>query len=328
MHALIKLAHENPQVARDFWPLLKAARGKAFDEYVKGKKFKNPNTGNMVVFDSLPKEKQEKIREFYREKNRPDEDEEKVQSKIEEYNLEIVGNNKKRAEYVAKKIVEGISKNEDICDTTPPVCKGNLGISRKNMPQIMDSTVKKLLNSSDPGERKKGEAAVKAGADPKSDKTIMEHLLEDLKKEGVSVESDQVAVKDLRATQREIKAGKSFGMADSYLKGSFDPASDVEIIISNDGHILDGHHRWASLLLSDPDRKMKVKRVDLTMKDFLKRSFEQPGVFRADLQDNIIGEDEPLDLGDGPIKIKKKKASRMVHLHKQRQGSLRGDIHR
>jgi hypothetical protein len=38
----------------------------SFEESVKGKKFKNPETGNMVLYKSLPEEEQEKIRSSYK----------------------------------------------------------------------------------------------------------------------------------------------------------------------------------------------------------------------------------------------------------------------
>jgi len=169
----------------------------------------------------------------------------------------------------------------------------------------MDKSVKALLASKDPAEVKKGKAAVEAGADPKDDRPVMTHLLDDLKKEGVKVEKKAIPVGQLKATQKEIKAGKTFGMAHHYYKGEFDPAEEVEIIVSSDNHILDGHHRWASLLVADPSRKMKVIQVDMPMKEFLRRSFKQPGVYRADLQDNVIPKDKPLNLGDGPEKTKR-----------------------
>ena len=221
-------------------------------------------------------------------------------SQLAKYKLDIYGRSQERAEWVAKKIEAGISEEEnkdlDLCNTDPQYCEDNLGIERSSMPQVMDTSVKKLLASSDPKDVLKGKAAVAAGADPKADKPIMELMLESMRSAGVEVKDGKKRAEILKATQREIKAGKAYGMADSYFKGTFDPAADVKIVISSDGHILDGHHRWASLLIADPKREMQVIQVDLPMREFLKKAHAFPGVFRADLQDRVVPKDAPLDL--------------------------------
>jgi len=315
---LIRLAQEKPELRAHLVPLLRGAKDKStkdvkpptdkkapggtFSDFIKARKFRNPETGNKVTFGALPKGQQKKIREHFGQgQDGADDDkgEGKVRQHLAQYNMEIVGDNESRAKYIATKLEEGIAASADICKMTPPVCEGNLGISRSNMPQVMDVSIKELLDSDDPKDRKKGQAAVDAGADPDNGKPLMGQLIDSMKESGTKVTKEKVSVGQLKATQREIKAGKSFGMADAYYKGKFDPAADVEIVISSDNHILDGHHRWASLLVSDPDREMKVIRVDKPMREFLKESLDYPGVFRADLQDNVISKDTPLDLNEG-----------------------------
>jgi hypothetical protein len=152
--------------------------------------------------------------------------------------------------------------------------------------------------------RKFGEAAVAAGADPKDERTVFEQTLDALVEEGTEMSSrepphEKVLVGELKATQREIKAGKTYGIANAYLQGDYDPR-EAPIIISADNHILDGHHRYSAMITADPNAKMNVVRVDMPMKQFLERAFDQPGVFRADLQDNIVPGDDPLDLARPP----------------------------
>ncbi len=281
------------------------AKTQTFDGWSKDRKFRNPETGTKVKFDSLPDAQQKKVREHWKQgqSSTKDEPKDSVHEILDDYKLEIVGDNKDRAQTIAKKISDGIHASADFCKANPPACEGNLGIPRSSMPQIMDESVKSLLASKDAKKRKKGQAAVDAGASPDSTKTIMDDLLDTVKSEGTKIESAEVSVGQLKATQREIKAKKSYGMADAYFSGDFDPSADVEIVISSDNHILDGHHRWASLLLADPTKTMKVKKVDIPMREFLRKSLDHPGVFRADLQDNIIPEDAPLE-GHGPPKKK------------------------
>jgi len=55
----------------------------------------------------------------------------------------------------------------------------------------------------------------------------------------------------LKPSQRDIYLGKSLGMAVSGVAGG-----DLGSVVSKDGHILDGHHRWAATNLNiDPTKK-------------------------------------------------------------------------
>jgi hypothetical protein len=253
---------------------------------------------------------------------------------------EITEADLRRAKAIKVQLSRGIEKAADICNMSPPVCKENLGVFRESMPQLSaDESIKTMMMSdeeriADNGDgdgfsspskgwkkvpwdqlsdeeqagnrkdwataRKKGQAAIDAGADPDDDRTVFQQLLDGLAEEGTSIGSqdppyEKVEVGKLKATQREIKAGKTFGMANSYLSGQYDPRK-APIIISSDNHILDGHHRYAAMVTADPEAAMNVIRVDMPMSEFLEKSFEQPGVFRADLQDNIVDSDKPLDL--------------------------------
>lgn len=62
---LIRLAHEKPALREALLPLLKEA---SFEDKVKGKKFRNPATGNEVEFGSLPDHEQEKIRDRWHDR--------------------------------------------------------------------------------------------------------------------------------------------------------------------------------------------------------------------------------------------------------------------
>ena len=221
----------------------------------------------------------------------------------------------------------------DVCTASPPVCDGNMGIERSSMPQFLqvpvkealhgvtDKRYKELLKSEAkgddlPGEeveafynRKNAEAAVEAGADPESDRSVFDDFVSSLKKKGIksttlTVDRDAegtpsggLRVGDLKATQSEISADKVLKNADKYLdkvKGG-KVGGDV-IYVSRDNHILDGHHRWAGLLAADPDTRIPVVQLDMNMKDLLSESFAQDGVFRQDFNFQTMGKDDPIDL--------------------------------
>lgn len=254
---------------------------------------------------------------------------------IKEYKLTIVGDDARQAVEIARKIKKGIEKSADICKMNPPVCEGNMGLTRDKMPQIEgEKTVKQMLRTDEDHikndqhkhptevgedgkpkkvpfsklpekeqgklksgwdlERRKGKAMVQAGADPDSDKNVLQHMIDHLSKNGVKTSETTVPVGSLKATQAEIKADKTFGMADAHLKGKFDKIDD-SVIVSRDGHILDGHHRWAALLTIDPAKQMKVKVIDMDMKDLLQEAQSVPGVYKADFKGDPLEESEQKD---------------------------------
>lgn len=219
------------------------------------------------------------------------------------YQMRVVGDNKASAADIAKKLRQGIDNAADVCKVRPSVCSGNLGIERQDMPQIMDDPVSKLATSKDPGDRKKAKAAIAAGADPNDKRDMMTVMLDTFEKNGVKVEHGvKQHVGQLKATQAEIKAGKTIFFADAHLKGAWPGGQKCDlakkpIVVSSDGYILDGHHRWSALLTISPDQTMTTIKVDLPMKEILRQSLNLPGVFRADLQDNIIPNDAPFTSG-------------------------------
>ena len=77
-----------------------------------------------------------------------------------------------------------------------------------------------------------------------------------------------MAAKDMKPTQSEVKLGKSLGFAVSMIRsehtgGGFVPGGDLGGIVSKDGDIFDGHHRWAATLLVDPTIQCTGATVDL-----------------------------------------------------------------
>ncbi|NBR01140.1 MAG: hypothetical protein EBT97_11960, partial [Actinobacteria bacterium] len=241
-----------------------------------------------------------------------------------------------REKYLAVERAKAKPKNErtkadddalDVCQSTP-ACEGNLGISRSSMPQflqmspkaaragIADNRYKELLNGEKAGKglpsnisgdereayynRKNAEAAIAAGADPDSDTSVFDDWVKSLEKDGVKVTKPKkgMRVGDLKATQSEISADAVLRNANKYLTGG-DLTGGV-IYVSSDGHILDGHHRWAGLLTADPNANIPVVKIGVPMSKLLEKSFDHPGVFRQDFRFETVSPDEPLDLARKP----------------------------
>jgi hypothetical protein len=111
--------------------------------------------------------------------------------------------------------------------------KQNLGIRRKDMPQI------------------------------KSD--YIEDFLKYMKSEGVLVRRIMIPVDRIKATQKEINTQK-------ILKLMHDEAENhlnKPIIISKDNYLLDGHHRWLALWNKFDDYKLVAHQANVYIRDLL-----------------------------------------------------------
>lgn len=206
----------------------------------------------------------------------------------------------------------GSSPDFDLCKVSVPgtnlYCGDNLGIPRKQMPQLKTaikagSQAEKdsQLPPSDPNHlpMKDGEA--------NAEKKFLEHL----KGKGVKVEEGKaMAAAEMKATQMDLvgekvmgmvnglKVGRTKRMVDSC--GGLDPMTKQKqckdtsgncgngncgdegllepLIVSKDGYVLDGHHRWAAIATLDlmDGRKdpftVNTTIVDMDMEDLVDES--------------------------------------------------------
>jgi hypothetical protein len=123
----------------------------------------------------------------------------------------------------------------DLCVMDPPICRGNFGKDRAQMPQF-------------PGEK-------------------VPELLKALHEKGVDTSEESVPVRDLKATQDEINAKKVAGMVKTMNAGAFRPGTPI--LVSRDSYVLDGHHRWAAQWVLDKDAPLPVVRIDMPMQELL-----------------------------------------------------------
>lgn len=212
---------------------------------------------------------------------------------LPEYCIEVVGENQAQAKSIRDALERGIQAAADICKMRPSVCRGNLGLTRDRMPQITgDANMLEMLEGDDKLDQRKAKAIGQAGGKKSNHQTIQQQFLDWLETKGIRTKRERVRVGELMATQSEIKAAKAYSMANAHLRGDF-PTIDKQIVISKDGYILDGHHRWAALLTLDPGRWMSVLRVGLPMfvarnggPTLLGEAAAFPGVYKA----NFAGE--------------------------------------
>lgn len=123
-----------------------------------------------------------------------------------------------------------------------PPESGTLGIPRRDMPQI------------------KGE---QRGA-----------LIQFLKARGIEHENDTVLASTLKPTQAEYSRAKVDKFVENGLTGT------RSVLVSADGHVLDGHHQW--LGHAERGEEIPVIRLDAPMRDLLPVVEQFPGVKRSD----------------------------------------------
>jgi len=133
------------------------------------------------------------------------------------------------------------SSKVDLCMVKGGICKGDLGIPRSLMPQFTlrrKPFSRKLLNDF--------RRYVKAKYGIKSRKVMM-------------------AAKELNPSQNEISRPRVEGL----IEDDIIEKQEVPILVSKNGYIVDGHHRWAAFRVKAPKRPMEAVVIDAPIKDIL-----------------------------------------------------------
>lgn len=113
----------------------------------------------------------------------------------------------------------------------------------------------------------------------KSDK--IPSFLDHLKSKDIEHKIEKLPVKELRATQSEFDLTKVDQMIGQ--------RSDTKIVVSNDGYIMDGHHRWLADYNTDKESKISAIVVDLPILELLRVAKEYSGTEYKPLTKTITG---------------------------------------
>jgi hypothetical protein len=161
--------------------------------------------------------------------------------------------------------------NFNLCQVSIPgtnlYCDGNKGIERADMPQFK-------------GTPQSGSPADKLPKDENGEADTEEFFKQMLNKQGIKVsEPTSVPPDRLKATQSELVGVKVAGMS-KVLADKNHPAYGkitAPIYVSNDGYVLDGHHRWAAVVAhnaANPKNQipMNVRVIDEPIEPLVKRS--------------------------------------------------------
>jgi len=137
-------------------------------------------------------------------------------------------------------------RNVDLCGENAPLCEGHMGIPRIWMPQIsLEQT-------------------------PAFRKFALEH-------DGIESSEGTMLPTELKPTQREISTIGVEKLASYINSGQMRPDP---IIVSADGYVVDGHHRWAAYVSRTPDTPIHV----ITMAAPIKKVLESAAAWHAPVQ--------------------------------------------
>ena len=110
-------------------------------------------------------------------------------------------------------------------------------------------------------------------------------FLKHLQVKGIGVVETEMSVEELKPTQGELETDK----ADRILKNAKE-ALKGRIFVSEDGYVLDGHHRWLALLREDRDNMVDVYEIKLNAKEALKVMHSFSKSFKSDIKDKKVSE--------------------------------------
>ena len=161
-----------------------------------------------------------------------------------------------------------VKKNQqptyNLCNVSLPnsnlFCSGNKGIPRAKMPQFTGEPVEgsqawdvlQKAKETDPNE-------TEANGQP-----YFRQMLAD---KGIKVTDAEVPSESLKATQTELVGDKVLGMKSVLDAGPSHPAykkMTAPLYVSNDGYVVDGHHRWAAITaynMEHPDNPLPLKTM-------------------------------------------------------------------
>ena len=194
--------------------------------------------------------------------------------KAREYTRDVLGKHGKDID----EVLPGFDKNYS---KLQKMTSGALDVPRIKMPVIEPSDMKKFDDRLKSGSLDifkpyaKGKLYVPSGLDrdkKKADKWVKLGIADgNMGDDRVSARWTRVAAKDLLPTQSQIwleKLANNIGKFGPPKSGS--PVLNTTIIVSKEGYILDGHHRFGQVMLANPNLKIKALFIPLPIKLLLK----------------------------------------------------------
>jgi hypothetical protein len=85
----------------------------------------------------------------------------------------------------------------------------------------------------------------------------------------IGVRKGTMPVSQLKPAQSTMKIANAMGMALAMMRGDMEPGGDLGGFISQDGHILDGHHRWVATAMVNPKAEVGGFIVDFPASEII-----------------------------------------------------------
>lgn len=104
---------------------------------------------------------------------------------------------------------------------------------------------------------------------PQLDGDVFDEFLAFLQGLGIEVLHSEDRVSELKPAQKHMSTEKIKDLLSKLSEGD-DSWTRIPVIVSRDGHILDGHHRWAALRSLGKNSTIKTVHVDVSLDDLIK----------------------------------------------------------
>jgi HK97 family phage portal protein len=147
----------------------------------------------------------------------------------------------------------------DLCKVSVPgtnlFCAETKGVPRAEMPQLS-------------GVPTPGSKADKLAKNDKGEVNLGPEFVKHLEAKGISVNLENEQAAKLKASQNQLNGAKVAGMMGYLAGGNELPGAEEGIFVSDEGYVIDGHHRWAAKVGVDAldgtlgDVEMPVRRID------------------------------------------------------------------
>lgn len=190
--------------------------------------------------------------------------------------ISIVGSFLEKANLELNKVFPDFEQNFEMLSRT--IQQESLDIRRIDMPVIKSGQVNQFRKALANGKLDvfppftKGKMKTVDYNDPQHKKDRFLRLGKkdgDLEDDIVKTSIRPVTVKDLNPIQSQIWLEIVMDMGKNTYKTGLDKIKSKSVIVSNDGYLIDGHHRWAFLMLKDPNLQIKALNVPLTIEKLL-----------------------------------------------------------
>lgn len=113
---------------------------------------------------------------------------------------------------------------------------------------------------------------------PQIPETYKKMYLDHFKGMGIQVTAKVMNLRDIRLTQNEINKSKVWKLMQAIRKNGKRFRSMPKIIVSKEGYVVDGSHRFVAALNIDREGEIEVWQINMPIKQILEESHKMVGI--------------------------------------------------